>query len=175
MKWADRIGEVIFISLSYGIFYLTAKGLLSHCKKVVLIKWLLSGNFYIFSIDSRTLQHFILLNSTLWICSLLFLFFCYFIGLYLYRQWIWKENSTQFWMKYCVIDAEIWGKQEWQNERTSIKKKTCWYKAGRIDLWWGYFVSGVTPKEFWKKSFRLKGASFFDPVITAQTLYFTKP
>ena len=42
------------------------------------------------------------------------------------------------------------------------KKRTFWYKAGRTDLWWEYFVSGVTPKEFWKKKFRLEEASFFD-------------
>ena len=49
-----------------------------------------------------------------------------------------------------------------QNEKISIKKRTCWYKAGRTDLWWEYFVSRVTPKEFWKKKFRLEEASFFD-------------
>ena len=42
------------------------------------------------------------------------------------------------------------------------KKRTSWYKDGRTDLWWKYFVSGVTPKEFWKKNFRLEEASFFD-------------
>ena len=44
------------------------------------------------------------------------------------------------------------------------KKRTCWYKAGRTDLWWEYFISGVKPKEFWKKNFRLEEASFFDLV-----------
>ena len=53
-----RLGEVIFIPRSYGIFYLTAKSLLRHCKKIVLITWLLSGKFYIFNIDSRRLQQF---------------------------------------------------------------------------------------------------------------------
>ena len=43
---------------SYGIFYLTAKSLLRHCKKIVLITWLLSGKFYIFNIDSRRLQQY---------------------------------------------------------------------------------------------------------------------
>ena len=36
-----RLGEVIFIPRSYGIFYLTAKSLLRHRKKIVLITWLL--------------------------------------------------------------------------------------------------------------------------------------
>ena len=48
-----RLGEVIFIPCSYGIFYLTAKSLLRHCKKIVLITWLLSGKFYIFNMDSN--------------------------------------------------------------------------------------------------------------------------
>ena len=51
-----------------------------------------------------------------------------------------------------------------QNEKISIKKRTCWYKAGRTDLWWEYFVSGVTPEEFWKKNFSLEEASLFDHV-----------
>ena len=53
-----RLGEVIFIPCSYGIFYLTAKSLLHHRKKIVLITWLLSGKFYIFNMDFRRLQQF---------------------------------------------------------------------------------------------------------------------
>ena len=51
--WAARLGEVIFIPRSYGIFYHTAKNLLRHCKKIVLITWLLNGKFYIFNMDSN--------------------------------------------------------------------------------------------------------------------------
>ena len=51
-------GYVIFIPRSYGIFYLTAESLLRHCKKIVLITWLLSGKFYIFNMDFRRLQQF---------------------------------------------------------------------------------------------------------------------
>ena len=43
---------MIFIPRSYGIFDLTAKSLLRHCKKIVLITWLLSGKFFIFNMDS---------------------------------------------------------------------------------------------------------------------------
>ena len=53
-----RLGEVIFIPRSYGIFYLTAKSLLRHRKKIVLITWLLSGKFYIFNMDFSWLQQF---------------------------------------------------------------------------------------------------------------------
>ena len=53
-----RLGEVIFIPRSYGIFYLTAKSLLRHRKKIVLTTWLLSGKFYIFTNDFRRLQQF---------------------------------------------------------------------------------------------------------------------
>ena len=48
-----RLGEMIFIPRSYGIFYLTAKRLLRHCKKIVWIMWILSGKFYIFNMDSN--------------------------------------------------------------------------------------------------------------------------
>ena len=41
----------------YGIFYPTAKILLRHGKKIVLITWLLSENIYIFNMESRRLQH----------------------------------------------------------------------------------------------------------------------
>ena len=44
---------MIFIPHSFGIFYLTAKRLLHHCKKIVLITWHLSGTFYIFNMDSN--------------------------------------------------------------------------------------------------------------------------
>ena len=53
-----RLGEVIFIPRSYGIFYLTAKSLMRCHKKIVLITWLLSGKFYIFIMDFRRLQQF---------------------------------------------------------------------------------------------------------------------
>ena len=58
LRGLAQLGEVIFIPRSYVIFYLTAKSLLHHCKKIVLIMWLLSRKFYIFSIDSRRLQQF---------------------------------------------------------------------------------------------------------------------
>ena len=51
-----RLDEVIFISRSYGIFYPTAKILLRHGKKIVLITWHFSGNIYIFNMESRRLQ-----------------------------------------------------------------------------------------------------------------------
>ena len=49
---------MIIIPHSNGIFHLTAKSLLHHCKKIALITWLLSGKFYIFTIDSRKVQQF---------------------------------------------------------------------------------------------------------------------
>ena len=33
-------------------------------------------------------------------------------------------------------------------QKSLNKERTCWYNAGWTDLWWEYFVSGVTPKEF---------------------------
>ena len=49
---------MIFIPRLYGIFYPTAKSVLRHRKKIVLITWLLSRKFYIFNMDSRRLQQF---------------------------------------------------------------------------------------------------------------------
>ena len=96
--WGElaRLGEVIFIPRSYGIFYLTAKSLLRHCKKIVLITWLLSGKLYIFNMDSNNFRlqqfHF----TVLWIWSLLFLFFCNFFNtVYLYTlQYIFQYSIS---------------------------------------------------------------------------------
>ena len=49
---------MIFIPRSYGIFYISAKSLLRHRKKIVLIRWFLSGKCYIFNMDFRRLQQF---------------------------------------------------------------------------------------------------------------------
>ena len=48
----------MFIQRSCGIFYLIAKSLLRHPKKIVLITWVLSCKFYIFKMDFRRLQQF---------------------------------------------------------------------------------------------------------------------
>ena len=53
LRGLARLGEVTFILRSYGIFCFTAESLLRHCKKIVLITWLLSGKFYIFNMDSN--------------------------------------------------------------------------------------------------------------------------
>ena len=45
-------------------------------------------------------------------------------------------------------------------KRKLNKKRSCWFKLGRTDLWWQNLVTGVTPEEFWKKNFRLDKTSF---------------
>ena len=84
MRWTDPARWADFHPAFIGIFYLTAKSWLCHCKKIVLITWLLSGIF-ILSIWIPEGCNFILLYTVLWIWSLLFLFFCNFMGFYLYR------------------------------------------------------------------------------------------
>ena len=58
LRGLSRLGEVIFIPRSYGIFYLAAKRLLCHSKKIVLITCFLSRKVYIFNMDSWRLQQF---------------------------------------------------------------------------------------------------------------------
>ena len=57
MRWA---GPVTWASSArWGDFHPAfIWNLISYCKKLVLITWLLSGKFYIFNIDSRRLQQF---------------------------------------------------------------------------------------------------------------------
>ena len=45
------------------------------------------------------------------------------------------------------------------------KKRSCWFKVGRTDLWWQNLVSGITPKEFWKKNFRMDEHAFKELVL----------
>ena len=84
LRGLARLGEVIFIPRSYGMFYLTVKSLLRHCKKIVLITWLLSGKFYISIWIPEGCNNFTLLYTVLWIWPLLFLFLCNLMGFYLY-------------------------------------------------------------------------------------------
>ena len=57
MRWA---GPATWVgSARWGDFHPAfIWNFLSHCKKLVLIRWLLSGKFYIFNIDSRRLQQY---------------------------------------------------------------------------------------------------------------------
>ena len=52
-----------------------------------------------------------------------------------------------------------------KQRRLNRKKRSCWYKAGRTDKWWKNLISGVSPKEFWKKNFRMDEALFHDLVL----------
>ena len=56
--WAGSATWVGFHSAFIWNFLFHCKNLSCHCKKIVLITWLLSGKCYIFSIDSRRLQQF---------------------------------------------------------------------------------------------------------------------
>ena len=40
------------------------------------------------------------------------------------------------------------------------KKRSCWYKSGRTDLWWENILTGVAPTECWKFFFRMSKDSF---------------
>ena len=47
-------------------------------------------------------------------------------------------------------------------KRRITQKRRLWYKPGRTDLWWQNLISGVAPKEFWKKNFRLTDTMFLN-------------
>ena len=160
-----RLCEMIFIPRSYGIFYLTAKSLLRHCKKIVLITWLLSGNFYIFNMDSKRLLQFHFI-----VCSIMNMITAFSILLQLHGISLIslmnqkREQQTILNEILCDRRRTIRKIKMAKRENLNKKKRTCWYEGGRRDLWWEYFVSGVTPKVFWKKNFRVEEASFFDLV-----------
>ena len=42
-----------------------------------------------------------------------------------------------------------------RERRINRKKRSCWFKQGRTDLWWQNILTGVAPYETWKKNFRM--------------------
>ena len=44
------------------------------------------------------------------------------------------------------------------------KKRSCWHKPGRTDLWWKNIWTGVAPEECWKENFRMTRAAFVNLV-----------
>nr|XP_058964054.1 putative nuclease HARBI1 [Pocillopora verrucosa] len=44
------------------------------------------------------------------------------------------------------------------------KKRSCWHKPGRTDLWWKNIWTGVAPEECWKENFRMSRAAFVNLV-----------
>ena len=51
------------------------------------------------------------------------------------------------------------------------KKKTCWYKTGRRDLWWEYFVSAVTPKRVLEEKCQIRGSFILILYHTSDPIY----
>jgi len=50
------------------------------------------------------------------------------------------------------------------------KKRSCWFKPGRTDLWWENILTGVAPEEAWKKNFRMTRNSF-EKLVTKLSPY----
>ena len=168
---------MIFISCLCGVFYLTSKSLLRHCKKVVLLKWLLSGNFCIFNMDFRRLQQFhftvySIMNMITAFSILLQLHGILLISLMNQK----REQQTILNEILCDRRRTIRKIKMAKRKNLNKKKRTCWYKAGRTDLWWEYFVSGVTPKEIWKRISDYRKLHFLilchtsDPIYHQRTL-----
>ena len=132
-----KLGEVIFIPRSYGIFYLTTKSLLRHYKKIVLISWLLSGKFYIFIMDSRRLQQF---HFTVYSDH------CFF---YSFATW-WDFTYISFtYIRFCLSGSTRRSHVEiefWKNSKTCAcaLKKNLSHLAGLPHLHmfiWQIFIS----------------------------------
>ena len=56
-------------------------------------------------------------------------------------------------------------------KRRITQNRRLWYKPGRTDLWWQNLLSGVAPKEFWKKNLGLTDTMFFELVEYLYPLY----
>ena len=82
--WAGSARWGVFHPAFIWNFLSHCRKLVRHCKKIVLIKWLLSGKFYIFNIDSRKLQQFHFTVYSMINMITAFSIFCNFMGFYLY-------------------------------------------------------------------------------------------
>ena len=118
-------------------FSITAKSLLRHCKKIVLITWLLCGKFYTFIMDSRKFQRF---NLTVYSVMNMITAFSILLQLHgillisLMNQK--REQQTILNEILCDRRRTIRKIKMAKRENLNKKKRTCWYKAGRRDLWW---------------------------------------
>ena len=98
---------MIFISCLCGVFYLTSKSLLRHCKKVVLLKWLLSGNFCIFNMDFRRLQQFHFTVYSIMNIVTAFSILLHLHGILLRSLMNQKREQKTILNEIFVIDAEL--------------------------------------------------------------------
>lgn len=57
-----------------------------------------------------------------------------------------------------------------RNRRLLRKKRSCWFKQGRTDLWWQNILTGVAPSETWKKNFRMS-SSLFKKLVSDLCIY----
>ena len=118
-------------------FSITAKSLLRHCKKIVLITWLLSGDFYIFKMDYRRLQQFHFTVCSIIIMTTAFSILLQLHGILLISLMNQKrEQQTILNEILCDRRRTIRKIKMAKRENLNKKKRTCWYKAGRRDLWW---------------------------------------
>ena len=125
------------------------------CCFIVLITWLLSENFYIFNMGSRRLQQFHFTEYSIMNMITAFSILLQLHGILLISLMNQKrEQQTILNEILCDRRRTIRKIKMAKRKNLNKKKRTCWYKAGRTDLWWEYFVSGVTPKEFSMKNFR---------------------
>ena len=44
------------------------------------------------------------------------------------------------------------------------KKRSCWHKPGRTDLWWENILNGLSLEESWRKNFRMSKDDFMELV-----------
>ena len=118
-------------------FSITAKSLLRHCKKIVLITWLLSGDFYIFKMDYRRLQQF---HFT--VCSIIIMTTAFSILLQLHGilliSLMNQKREQQTILNEILCDRRRTIRKIKKAKRTNLNKISiipCWYKARRTDVW----------------------------------------
>ena len=82
---------------------------------------------------------------------------------------LWKIHEVR---RNNLIFASIFRKRSYflrklkQHKQTLLnrKKRSCWFKPGRTDLWWQNIWNGVAPEEVWKKNFQMTKDSFVELV-----------
>ncbi len=78
---------------------------------------------------------------------------------------LWKINETR---RNHVMSMVLSRKRSYyfkklkslRQRQLNRKKRSCWHKAGRTDLWWKNILTGVAPADSWRKNFRMSQESF---------------
>jgi hypothetical protein len=93
---------------------------------------------------------------------------------------LWKIHLKQQEDAICMLllRKQSYWRRKWKKARQRYlrrKKRSCWHKPGRTDLWWENILNGVSPEESWKKNFRMSRDDFMELMAELRPYISPKP